>query len=222
MFRELFTALRAEDPMDRAFDELGQMLEHGQWMFSQAVRVVTGDAEAEQIRTSIYDRDKKINDLLRSIRRKIVRHLTINPGYDVTAGLTLVSVAKDAERVGDYCKNLFDVGRMHQGSFSIARYHTPLTTIRGEVTGLFDAVQRAFKKSSTSQAREAMHTAEGIGQRCDSIVEQLLLDSTEAPASEAAAYALLARHLKRIASHLANICTAMVSDVEDLDFSAQD
>jgi phosphate transport system protein len=220
MFRELFTALRAEDPMDQAFDELGQMLEHGQWMFREAVRVVDQQETPDESRDAIYARDKKINDLLRSIRRKIVRHLTINPGYDVTAGLTLISVAKDAERVGDYCKNLFDVGRIHDRPFSIARYNDPLVELRDDVASLFDHVRRAFAKSSTSKAREAISAAEAIGHRCDDIVEHLLRDETTVVASEAAAYALLARHTKRIASHLSNICTAMVSDVEDLDFSA--
>ena len=45
---------------------------------------------AEEVRESIYQRDKAINDLLKGIRRKIVRHLTINPGTDAPAALALI------------------------------------------------------------------------------------------------------------------------------------
>jgi phosphate transport system protein len=59
---------------------------------------------AEEVKDSIYTRDQSVNELERSIRRKILRHLTIHPGDDVAACLALMSVAKDAERIGDYCK----------------------------------------------------------------------------------------------------------------------
>ena len=34
--------------------------------------------------------------------------------------LALISVAKDAERIGDYCKNLFEVGRFYDEGFNVA------------------------------------------------------------------------------------------------------
>ena len=78
--------------------------------------VLTGQRGAVQhrgrrdVRTPLYERDVAVNELERSIRRKVLRHLTVNPGHDVAICLALMSVAKDAERIGDYCKNVFEVG----------------------------------------------------------------------------------------------------------------
>ena len=38
------------------------------------------------------------------------------------------------------------------------------------------------------------------------------------PTHEAVAYSLLGRHYKRVASHLANIATAVFGKIEELDF----
>ena len=36
-----------------------------------------------------------------------MEHLSINPGRDVPGCLALMSLVKDAERMGDYAKNIF-------------------------------------------------------------------------------------------------------------------
>ena len=156
MFRQLFSALRGSETLDDAFAEFSQMLEHASWMFVQANAVLRRDVEASDSRDAIFERDKSINALVRSIRRKIVRHLTINPGMDVAACLALMSVAKDAERIGDYCKNVFEVGQFYRQDFHIARYHEPLEEMRQEVESLFSSVQEAFLNSDSSRAKEAL------------------------------------------------------------------
>jgi phosphate uptake regulator len=35
---------------------------------------------------------------------------------------------------------------------------------------------------------------------------------------EAVAYSLLARHYKRVAAHISNICTAITGEIEELDY----
>src|SRR5690606_33368261 len=127
--------------------ELLEMLDHAQWMFIRANDVLRGIATAEEVQESIYRRDQAINELERSIRRKILRHLIINPGDDVPACLALMSVAKDAERIGDYCKNVFEVGRFYKQGFRIEAYHDEIDAIRVETRNLFPMVAEAFRKS---------------------------------------------------------------------------
>ena len=218
MFKQLFSALKSEAMMDRAFAEFSEMLEHARWMFTTANDVLCRTVNAESVRESLYQQDQAINDLLRSIRRKIVRHLTINPGSDIPPGLALISVAKDAERIGDYCKNVFEVGRFYTEQFNVPRYHEPLEEIRHETEDLFDAAQDAWRQSSKSGAKKAIRSADSIIDRCDRIIEQLLSDRQSIQTHEAVAYSLLARHYKRVAAHLANISTAVLGRIEDLDF----
>ena len=218
MFRQLFSALKSAALLDQAFAELGEMLDHAQWMFVRANDVLRRKVTAEEVRDSIYKRDKSINDLLRSIRGKIVRHLTINPGVDVAACLALMSVAKDAERIGDYCKNVFEVGQFYKEDFHVSRYHEPLEAVRGRVEGLFGQVKRAFLESDTGAAKGVLKEADGVGDECDRVIEHLLGDEASCQTHEAVAYSLLARHYKRVSSHLSNVATAVLGKVEELDF----
>ena len=128
------------------------------------------------------------------------------------------SVAKDAERLGDYCKNVFEVGSFYTEDFNVPKYNDPLETIREEVEKLFNRTRRAFSESDEAVAKEAIKMADSIGDNCDEVIEQLLGDSASIETHEAVAYSLLARHYKRSSSHLANICTAVLGRIEDLDF----
>jgi phosphate transport system protein len=218
MFRQLFSALKSGDILDRAFSEFSEMLDHAEWMFIRANEVLNHTVSPEEVRDSIYDRDKGINDLLKGIRRKIVRHLTISPGSDAPPCLALMNVAKDAERIGDYCKNVFEVGQFYTEKFRVERYHEPLEAIRRDVELLFTAVRGAWGESDHKAAKAAIKSADEIRRRCDEIIAQLLGDQASIKTHEAVAYSLLARHYKRVAAHLANISTAVTGRIEDLDF----
>ena len=58
------------------------------------------------------------------------------------------------------------------------------------------------------------------GDRVEAEDSLLVLESDKASMEthEAVAYSLLARHYKRVSSHLANVATAVLGKVEDLDF----
>jgi phosphate transport system protein len=218
MFRQLLNTLRSHDSLDRAISELTEMLEHGKWMFMRANEVLHSVMPAEQVRDSLYARDRAINDLERSIRRKILRHLTINRGYDAAVCLALMSVAKDAERIGDYCKNVFEVGRFYNEGFTAERYIEPLQEISEQTVEMFTTVAEACRKFDDVRAQKALQQAKSIRSRCNGIIEELFRDESEIEVHEAIAYSLLARHYKRVAGHLSNIATAVFGNLEELDF----
>ncbi len=221
MFKEIFSAFRTGnggDTLDRAFSQLIEMLDHGLWMFIRANEVLRNEASADEVQDSLYRRDQSINELERSIRRKILRHLVINPGEDVPSCLALMSVAKDAERIGDYCKNVFEVGRFYKEGFHVAEYHGALESVRNDTRELFAVVSKAFSESDEPLAKQAIQAASSIRRRCDAVIERLLGDDTQTQTHEAVAYSLLARHYKRVAGHLENISTAVLGQLDELDF----
>jgi len=218
MFRQIYSALTSENTINRAFEDLTSMLELGSWMFERAEDVLHSKVPAEEVRQPLYDRDKAINELERSIRRKILRHLTVNPGHDVAICLALVSVAKDAERIGDYCKNVFEVGAFYTEGFHVPKYQQPLDVMAEQMSDLFGMVMTAIGDSDEHQARAARDLTWDIRRRCDRLIEALLRDEGQIEFHEAVAYSLLARHYKRVAAHLANIATAVMGKLEDLDF----
>ena len=222
MFRQLYTALTSDNSLDQAFSELTEMLDHASWMFIRANNVLHNSVPAKDVRDSIYSRDRAINELERSIRRKILRHLTVNPGYDVAISLALMSVAKDAERIGDYCKNVFEVGQFYTQGFHVPKYQEPLDQVADHTVEMFRLVSHACHSSDESKARDAIAKVRTIRQQCDWVIQELFADENEIEFHEAVAYSLLARHYKRVAAHLANIATAVLGQLEDLDFYDED
>ncbi len=222
MFRQLYSALTSENTLNMAFEDLTQMLEHGAWMFDRANEVLHSTVAADEVRQPLYERDRAINELERSIRRKVLRHLTVNPGHDVAICLALMSVAKDAERIGDYCKNVFEVGHFYSEGFHVPKYQDPLNAMAEQMTGMFGMVIKGTRDSDERQARQALTKAVEMRANCDRLIQELFRDEAKIEFHEAVAYSLLARHYKRVAAHLANIATAVLGKLEDLDFYSDD
>jgi phosphate uptake regulator len=55
-----------------------------------------------------------------------------------------------------------------------------------------------------------------IAKKCDAIIQEVAKSNLSV--NEAVAYALIARHFKRICAHLANIATSVVLPLSDLDY----
>jgi phosphate transport system protein len=218
MLGALIAALRSNDALDQAFTQFNQMLVSGRWMFSEVQTVLEGTKKADDVREPVFSRDHEINDLLRSIRANLVTHLSLSKNADVAACLVLMSIAKDAERIGDYCKNLFEIGVHDSAAVNSERYRNRLATMPGRVDEVFALVQKAFPENDTSAAKAAIRAADAIRHDCDEIETDLLAEQATMSTHDAVACSLRARYYKRVASHLANIATAIFGRIEDLDF----
>ena len=217
MLGALLAVLRSGDALDKAFCEFEEMLASGQWMFNE-VHGVLDSGDTADIREPLFIRDQDINRLLRSLRSNLVTHLSINRNADIAACLVLMSIAKDAERIGDYCKNLYEVTE-HGGFDHIPpAYQDRLKAIPNEVEKIFGMVRDAFSESDTRQAKVAIKAADTVRAACDAMAEELLDDHSTISTQEAVSCSMQTRYFKRIASHLANIATAVFGRIEDLDF----
>ncbi|MBL7140363.1 MAG: PhoU family transcriptional regulator [Planctomycetes bacterium] len=218
MLRELLAAWRGRDALTRMFEEFDQMLDETHWMFQRAVEVFFSRVDWQAFQDPIYERDKKVNKFERSIRAQIVKHLTIQPQTNLAACLVLMSVVKDAERIGDYCKNIFEVGKFYTREFTTKRYIEPLERMRAQVDEMFTLTTEAFGASDGDKAYRVIKQFRGLGKECDRLIQDLLQQRDHVPTDEGVAYSLLARHIKRIGAHLSNIATAVVAPVHRLDY----
>ena len=216
MLKELLDLVRAKSPLSAMLAEFNEMIDKAEWMFDASVQVLMYGKPAEEVRGEIYAKDKEINEHQRSIRRKIIRHLTVKPGGDVPACLVLMSVVKDAERVGDYCKNIFEVGTSLEVKFDSGRYKTPFIELAEQLENLFGKTRKAFERSDEEIARSIMIKGAQIGEKCEMLLKQLIVDNL--PTKKAVGYTLVARHFKRISGHLTNIATSVVTSVDNLDY----
>jgi len=218
MFRQLFSAIASAKGINESFDHFEEMVRHSHWMFRQANAVLKNEATVEEVADALYERDIQINRLERQIRRELVRHLTIYPGKDVAACLTLMSIAKDAERIGDYCKNVFEIGRFYHEPWSQSGFIVPLEEIHQRVDALFEGALDAFHGSDEKKAKALLDEVGDLKHRCSEIERALLNESHKYGTSEAVAISLMARHYKRVAAHLGNICTAVTGEVAQLGY----
>lgn len=219
MLKELLQAWRGRNTLRLMMDQLDQMLAHDKWMFQQAADTYWRNQDWQEVQSPLYARDKQVNELERAIRREIVTHLTMHsPGEDVPACLVLMSVVKDAERIGDYTKNIFDVGKIFRFEYTTPRYLEPIKEVYQTILEMFDGTRVAFRESNSEKGRAVCNQFEAVRRKCDMIIEQLLRQKDDMPTDEAVSYSLICRHMKRIGAHLTNIASSVFAPIEDLDF----
>lgn len=216
MFRTLLQALRAGSSLRDVKDDFCSMLRDTEQMFRGVTDVLLGKATAAEIKDSIYARDKEVNRKERDIRRRLVGHLALMRLVDAPTCLVFMSVAKDVERIGDYCKNILEVASFYSIPGSQARYAEPLLEIREQTAGLFEKGGKAFAESDEALAMQVLREQEVLAKKCDMMIKQVLNDTL--PTSEAVSTALLSRYFKRVVRHMGNIVSSVVSAVEDIDF----
>jgi phosphate transport system protein len=218
MFKELIQAFRRKDVIKELSSEVGNMLDAGAWMFEQAGIALAHEVDWDAICDPLYERDRQINGIEQGIREQIVTHLSVGNQGDMGPCLVLMNVVKDAERIGDYCKNIFEVAKFFRGNYDHRAFSEPLEQIRLEISAQFEPTKQAFVEDNDDLANGILAKGGPISKQCDLLIQQLLsLDDDFSPA-EAVAYVLLARHYKRVASHLANIATSVLSPIPFMDY----
>jgi phosphate transport system protein len=209
--------LRAQSALGDMLSEFSKMIDKVGYMFHASIRVVIGEQAAKEVASEIYSKDKEVNEHERNIRRKILTHLSLNRGDDVPACLILMSIVKDAERIGDYCKNMFELSTLADIAIDHGRYKTPLREMAIEVEALLGMTKKAFESSNESMSRQIIARGEQINGQCNMLIKQLVADNI--PTAKAIVYTLAIRYIKRISSHLTNIATSIVNSLDNLDFS---
>ncbi len=193
------------------------MLNSSEEMLSYALKVLINKGKAKKSGKKIYFKDQKINITEQEIRKRILVHLSTNPGGNLPACLALISISKDAERLGDYIKNIFELNSMSKGFDDDDKLMKLLVEeIGGEVLNLLKTVNTAFKNSDAELALDASTTALKISKRCEGIIKELLESDYTAP--KAVVLTLCARYLKRIALHLSNIASSIFLPMPEMDY----
>jgi phosphate uptake regulator len=216
MFKNLLSFWKGKDFLSEVFGEFKDMLDDSEVMFRKVCSRLLENQDEPDLKQKIYDIDKKVNLLQKKIRKRIVEHLTLQPTVEVPACLILMSVVKDAERLGDYCKNLYQVSEFLEKPMDRALFDKHLNSLDKEILDLFGRTKDAFIGADEKKAKSTWDYHIRINRRCDKIVEEIARSDLDV--NEAVCFALIARHFKRIVSHLTNIATSVVLPLSDLDY----
>jgi phosphate uptake regulator len=217
IIKEIINVWKGKSFIDSVMTDFKGMMREIERMFEVVTILLFQHKSIKGIEDKIHKEDIFVNKSERKIRKRIVEHLTIQPKIDLGASLVMMSIVKDAERIGDYCKNLYEVYKMFKKFNSKHKYYNEFKSMRDKLAELIKETDRAFRESLEDRARYVIDEAYKITKRCDALVEEFAF-SNDITVNDAVCLTLLARYFKRIAAHLSNISTAVLYPVHHIDF----
>jgi phosphate uptake regulator len=216
ILKTLFT--KDNDVLAEAQGEFMEMLERTQKMFKDAKRGVWEQALSADERKVLYRSDRRVNKLERSVRRRVLVAMnTMGSGTDLNNCVLLLHVVKDAERIGDYCKNLSELRDYDERDLGDDDVSATLRGIADEIDEVFAATLPVMSPHGEIDAAvELLQTTRELCKRCD---QQLLrIAKCDKDPSAVTVLVLLTRFYKRIAAHLSNVLSAAVMPLHKLDY----
>ena len=210
----------ADRELEQIKQSIQQMLVDCRHTFDAAINALLGGTDPEMVKKDIKKTDRRVNKAEREVRRELVVHASVRgASADIPMVLVSMSIVKDAERIGDYAKNIFDLA-LAGTNLSTVEDLPELITHRDRVSRLIAETARIFGERDTDAAHEILQDEdEHLDEYDDIVIAQI---DSEAPASQAVPLALLNRYFKRITAHAMNILTSLVMPLDRLDYYDED
>ncbi|HEX9794732.1 MAG TPA: PhoU domain-containing protein [Planctomycetota bacterium] len=214
-FKKLGSRSDGTQEMRRSFE---QMLEDGRHIFDAATNALLGGTDPVVIRDDLWATDKRINHNERQIRRMLMTHAVSYGMSELPFCLSLMSLVKDAERIGDYGKNIFDLAALDLKVLDDSR--SDLVALKDTISKLLVRARNVYDNQRENEARSFLAESDALQSLCDKRTNALLL-RTEG-GGRLAATALTYRYFKRVVAHAMNIITAVVLPLDQLDYYDED
>ncbi len=216
MWKEIIKLFKSAGPLQEAYDEAILMLHTSHGMFDDAVAALHSDHAME---TDIYKRDRQLNRYERSVRRKIVTHMSVSSKPDINLGLVLTAIVIDIERIGDYTKNIVELASAVEGPFDGLELHDEVLSIEGMLGKMFDDIVPALDESDEDRARAIISSHGVSAEKIDKHIRSLCAGEALAGRSgHAATVASYLRFLKRVSAHIKNAATSVVNPYYRIGF----
>ena len=221
MFKELLSVFRSSDPLRAMEKNFSAMLTLGYEMILSAGQMFFTGSASSQERTDLYQRDVRMNQLQRQIRKQVVAHLSVSGNRpDVPYSLLLVSLVKDVERIGDYAKNLAEINDIRSGAVAEDEITLELQEIRRDVEGSFKALSVVFSSSDRERAVELIRQGRDAAHRCNALIARIARSDYDA--GTVTALVLGTRYYKRIGGHVLNVLSSVVMPIHKIDYYDED
>jgi len=217
MLRRLISVFRSSDPLWEMGENFAEMLGIAQELSLRAGKILFEGKESPDERTWIYDQDVRVNQLERQIRKQVIAHLSLSgQTLDLPYCLLLISLVKDVERIGDYAKNLTEIGDFYTGPLPDDELVAELNQIRIGVDSTFAGLSQLLDRSDQEAALVLIQQGKDLVRRCESLLTRTAQSSYDASAT--VAVVLGTRYYKRIAGHVLNILSSVVLPLHKVDY----
>ncbi len=190
------------------------MLRDGNDVFTAATDALFGGGKSKATKKEVRDTDKGINEAQQDVRRTLMIHAAVN-GSDLPLVLQYASIVKDAERIGDYSKNMYDLVKFG-ANFEGAPDEDELDDYREKVSRLILDAADVFEAKDSAAAQRLLGKADAFLDQYDSEVKAAYKSTGDT--SDAVGRALYFRFLKRTTAHVMNVLTSLVQPLDRLDY----
>ena len=214
MFNWLKRIQESADSANEILILFEEMLDDGRHIFDAAANCLLAGTATSVVRDDIWATDIRINKNERKIRRRVLTHASLHGRAPIANDLVLMSLVKDAERIGDYGKNVFDLAAM--GRPVADDHHKQLLEMKEQVSHMLIRAKNIYRAEDEEAAREFIKEAGDFGSLCDERTKEMV-NRTDGDGT-AAVTALSYRYFKRIVSHCMNIITSVVMPFDKTDF----
>ncbi len=217
MFKKFIEFWKTSDLLNVAYGDTEKMLRIARDMFEYSMRVMI---EKEKEKEDIYKKDRELNELQVGVRRKVLEHLALNPAQDITPALTLITIVKDIERIGDYSKNVIELAHRYPDPLK-GGYIEEIKRMERRVQENFQKAIESFIEGDREKGRDVMESHAVIARECEEMIDKIMDDETLS-AKLAVIYVLLIRYLKRVSAHVKNVASSVVNPFPRVDYKPEE
>ena len=213
-FFDFFT--KEQPPLvEQAFNDVKLMLHNGHEMFAAST--------AHLLDNEILDVDLKALDRrsgwaawtsYQDLRRAVLEHLNVEPQRELVFSLKLISIVHEAERIGDLAKSLAKTANLAHRQ-RMGPLVEPLRNLRDRILRMFDLAREGFIGEEEAVARDLMREHESIKDDVTAYLK-MLADQKDITPNEGIVYAMSARMMSRVSSHLANIASTVICPFDQI------
>ena len=204
------------DLLDSIDAKLSEMLTNSMHAYDISMNCLLGDTNLETVRDDLYNTDKAINELHREVRREMIIHSAVNSrNLDIPLLLSYMTMSKDIERIGDYCKNLFEIAETGN-SFAKGDDLDTYMELKNDIGKLIVYLQSCLNLDDESKVQDLITLGSSLNNDLDEKITALLEDKEKI--QYPVATTLFYRYLKRIVSHIINAATAIIMPTDQIDY----
>ena len=206
----------SKESLDSIDAKLSEMLTDSMRIYDLSMNCLLGDTNLDTVRDDLYSTDKKINELHRDIRREMIIHSAVNSrNLDIPLLLSYMTMSKDIERIGDYCKNLFEIAETGN-TFTQGDELDDYIELRNDIGKLIIYLQSCLNLEDESKVQDLITLGSSLSTNLDDKITALLENKEKV--QYPVATTLFFRYLKRIVSHIVNAATALIMPTDQIDY----
>ena len=150
MFDKILEVWKRESLLHQSQETIEQMLELTQKMFLDACRGLSENKAFSDVDVM----DDKVNKMLVEVRKKVLEHLTVSPGKNLSESMILILVAIDLERIGDHCKNIAEINEHYKKELKKAKQFKELETFKEKIIENFGLAREGFLHCDLKKAKK--------------------------------------------------------------------